>query len=272
MIRAVDAPDDPRIAPYAKVGDHRWLVERELFVAEGRLLVERLLDARRFEIHSVLVTPPALAALRDRLESLHADVFVAPTPVLNAITGFNFHRGCLALARRPAPLALDPFFSARRLLILEGVGNPDNVGGLFRAAAALGADGILLDVRSADPFYRKALRTSMGAALRVPFAWIDDWPGGLTRFRERGFRVVALTPDASARSLEDAVASLGHYAPLALLVGAEGPGLSGPALAAADDRVRIPIAPGVDSLNVVVAAAIALYGFRGPSAFQGSSA
>lgn len=260
MILQVGAPDDPRIGQYARVGDHSSLSAKGLFVAEGRLILERLLDTGRFELESVLVTPVAFSALRAMLEPLAVDVYVAPQPVLNAVTGFNFHRGCLALARRPAPLPFERLLDARRLLVVEGVGNPDNVGGLFRAAAALGCDGVLLDPRSADPLYRKALRTSMGAALRVPFARVDEWPGALGPVRHSGFGVLALTPHASAHALPEVAAAHAREAHLALLVGGEGSGLSDAALAAADDRVRVPIAPDVDSLNVVVAAAIAMYG------------
>jgi tRNA G18 (ribose-2'-O)-methylase SpoU len=261
VILQVDAPDDPRIAPYARVGDHGWLSAGGLFVAEGRLILERLLDSGAYELQSVLVTPAACSALRPRLEALGSHVYVAPQPVLDAVTGFNFHRGCLALAHRPAPLAIDRLVTADRLLLAEGVGNPDNVGGLFRAAAALRCGGILLDRRSADPFYRKALRTSMGAALRVPFARVEEWRDPLRTLRARGFRVVALTPDPSARALNDAVSAVPRNTRVALMVGAEGAGLSHEALTLADEQLRIPIAPDVDSLNVVVAAAIAMYVF-----------
>ena len=269
MIHEVDAPEDARIAPYARVGDHAWLTARGLFVAEGRLILERLLDAGGYTLHSVLVTPAALAALRRRLELLESDVYVAPQPVLNTVTGFNFHRGCLALAYRRPAATLDQLASAHRLLLAEGVGNPDNVGGLFRAAAALGCEGLVIDARTADPFYRKALRTSMGAALRVPFTRVDDLTMAVQALRARGFRSVALTPEASASALHDAANRIGAGTRIALLVGAEGAGLSEGALAAADERVRIPMASGVDSLNVVVAAAIALYAFADRSGGPG---
>jgi tRNA G18 (ribose-2'-O)-methylase SpoU len=256
---------DPRIAPYAHVGDHAWLTGRRLFVAEGRLVLERLIGAGTFEIQSVLVTPAALEALGNLLEHLSSDVYVAPQAALNEVTGFNFHRGCLALVRRPERQALEDLLHRRRLLVLEQVGNPDNVGGLFRTAAALGAGGVVLDPRTADPWYRKAIRTSMGAVLRVPFTRVDDWPDGLSRLRERGIRLIALTPHGAARTLPQAGTELGPESRVAFLLGAEGAGLSAGALAAADDHVRIPIAQGVDSLNVVVAAAIALYAFGGGS-------
>jgi tRNA G18 (ribose-2'-O)-methylase SpoU len=259
LIHRVGEADDPRIAAYARVGDHRSLLASGLFVAEGRFLVQRLIDAGRYHIVSVLLTPAALDAFGPRLELLDADVYVAQPAVLNAVTGFNFHRGCLALARRVPPLALDRFYDARRLLILERVGNPDNVGGLFRVAAALGSDGILLDPGSADPFYRKAIRTSMGAVLHVPFARIDAWPDELRTFSDRGVRLLALSPHAAARELREAAADVSGDPRIGLLLGAEGAGLTAEASAVAHERVRIPMDAGVDSLNVVVAAAIALY-------------
>ena len=264
MIHHARGADDPRIAAYAGVGDHARLLARGRFVAEGRLVVERVIDSRAYDIESVLVTPAALDALRSRLEPLAADVYVADRRILNAVTGFNFHRGCLALVRRPEPSQLDTLLRARRLLVVEGVGNPDNVGGLFRAAAAFGADGLLLDSGSGDPFYRKALRTSMGAVLRVPFVRTADWPAVLRTVRAQGLRLIALTPAPSARALRDAAAA-GRSGRIALMVGSESQGLSAAALAAADERVRIPIVSGVDSLNVVVAVAIALYAFAGDS-------
>jgi tRNA G18 (ribose-2'-O)-methylase SpoU len=261
VIHQVAEADDPRIAAYAHVGDHAWLIRHGLFVAEGRLVVERLIDDGRYDIHSVLVTPAAVDPLHARFARLSADIYVAHQSLLHAVTGFNFHRGCLALVRRPEPVPLERFLSARRMLLLEGVGNPDNVGGLFRVAAALGADGVLLDSRSADPLYRKAVRTSMGTVLRVSFAQVDEWTDALTTLAVAGFRLIALTPDSSARTLSE-LADTGRYERVALMLGAEGPGLSADTLGAAHERARIPIARGVDSLNVVVAAAIALYAMK----------
>ena len=261
MIHEIAGADDPRIAPYARVGDHAWLLAQGLFVAEGRLVVERVVETGEYFVHSALLTPPAFEALRRRLEPLAADVYVASQAVLNAVTGFNFHRGCVALVRRPAHPPVETFLNATRLLILEGVGNPDNVGGLFRVAAALHADGILLDERSADPLYRKAVRTSMGAVLRVPWTRLENWPAVLRTFRTDGWRIVALTPEASAPILADVAGGSTTEGRVALLLGSEGGGLTEAALDAAGERARIPIAGGIDSLNVVVAAAIALYAF-----------
>jgi tRNA G18 (ribose-2'-O)-methylase SpoU len=274
MIHRAVSPGDPRLEPFRHVGDHGWLAGRNLFVAEGRLVVGRLLDPPadreraggghgpgdpgRFGIASVLVTAPALAALEGPLAGLDADVFVCDAATLAAVTGFSFHQGCLALARRPTPTSPGSLHGASTLLALEAVGNPDNIGGLFRTAAAFGAGGLLLDGTCGDPFYRKAIRTSMGAVLRLPFARLPDWPAGLEPFRARGFRLVALTPDPAAEPVRQFAAGLPADARVILLVGAEGSGLSRVVLSHADARVRIPIDAAVDSLNVTVAAAVAL--------------
>jgi tRNA G18 (ribose-2'-O)-methylase SpoU len=270
LIHRIDALSDQRVADYAHVADSTWLLEHGLFVAEGRLVVRRLFETDRFAIRSLLVTPAAVAALgavlsADRYRDL--PVYVCEQEVLNELAGFNFHRGCLALATRPLDtVPLDRFAGAARLLALEGVGNPDNVGGLFRVAAAFGAGGVLLDQRSGDPLYRKAIRTSMGAALRVPFTTSRSWLDDLRWLQRGGTKLVALTPDPAATTLQAFAATLPAEQPLALMVGAEEPGLSAAAREAADAGVRIPIAPDVDSLNVVVAAGIALATLQHPSA------
>jgi tRNA G18 (ribose-2'-O)-methylase SpoU len=261
MILRIESPDDPRLAPYHHVGDHQRLRAEHLFVAEGRLVLTRLLEQRRFTPRSILVTPAALDAMADRLADAPCEVYVCGQATLDGITGFNFHRGCLALAEREAPATVDELLRQRLLLGLEGVGNPDNVGGLFRTASAFGVDAVLLDESSGDPLYRKAIRTSMAAALRVPFAFVPSWPAALERLRTEGWIAAALTPAERSVRLDDAVDLIAPDARLLLLVGAEGPGLGSATLAASDLRVRIPIAPDVDSLNVVVAAAVALHGF-----------
>ena len=254
----VSAPDDPRLEPYRHVGDHSWLRSQGLFVAEGRLLLERLAAARTYEIESVLLSPAALDALGAVVEQIDRPVFVAAQPILNELTGFNFHRGCLALARRPPVAPLEAFFGARRLLGLEGVGNPDNIGGVFRSAAAFDLDGVLLDANSGDPFYRKALRTSMGAVLQVPFATVAHWHQGWEKLRQPGFRVVALTTDQQAMPLDRFAEAVAPEDRILIVAGAEGSGLSAASLSRADARVTIPMSAKVDSLNVTVAVAIAL--------------
>lgn len=264
MIAAVHGADDPRLDPYRHVGDHQWLRSRNLFVAEGRLVVERTIAARSCQIHSLLVSQAALDALREPISTVEAPVYVAAQPQLKEITGFNFHRGCLALAVRPEPLGLEAARDARLLLGLEGIGNPDNVGGLFRTAAAFGVDGVLLDDATGDPFYRKALRTSMGASLRLPFVRVSDWVSVISALRFRGFTVAALTPTPSGTALDDFAARIGAAKGTLVMVGAEGSGLSEEVLESAHARVRIPMARDVDSLNVTVAAGVALARISAP--------
>jgi tRNA G18 (ribose-2'-O)-methylase SpoU len=249
---------DPGLDSYRYVGDPGWLTQRRLFVAEGRLVVERLLASKDYEIESIVVTPAAFDALSEGLADVPCDVYICDQPALETVTGFNFHRGCLALARRRHASEPAVLFGARRLLALEGVGNPDNIGGLFRTAAAFGAGGILLDPASGDPLYRKAIRTSMAATLQLQWVRIDSWPQGMAAFREEGFTLVALTPDRTARTIEEFAVDVTDASRLMFLFGTEGSGLSQDALQLADVRVRIPIDPSVDSLNVVVAAGIVL--------------
>jgi len=257
-VEIVDRLDDPRIAAYAHVGDVEWLQAHRLFVAEGRLVVRRLIEERRFAIHSVLLTPAAYDALADAVASAGAPVYICGQQALNAITGFNFHRGCLALAERGQDeRSVDALLGACLLVGLEGVGNPDNVGGIFRSALALGAGGVVLDRSSGDPLYRKAIRTSMGAALRLPYARIADWIPELDRVRAAGFTTVALTPAPGAVDIK-AYAASRRPGPVLLLAGHEGHGLTATALAASDVRCRIPVDPQSDSLNVAVAVAVAL--------------
>ena len=262
MIRSVAGAADPALEAYRSVGDPRALERAGLFVAEGRLVVERLIEDGRFRLHSVLVTAPAAAALAPIFERRpNVDVGVCEPALLEAVTGFDFHRGCLALAWRDSPVvSLESFADAPRLLALEGVGNPDNVGGLFRTASAFGIDGILLDPSAGDPLYRKAIRTSMGATLRVPFTRSADWPVSIDALRRARFRIVALTPHQDAVALDTVDVAPGDK--VVLLVGSEGDGLSADSLRRADVQVRIPIDPRADSLNAVVAAAIALHRLR----------
>jgi tRNA G18 (ribose-2'-O)-methylase SpoU len=257
VIIRVSGLSDPRLDDYRNVPDPELVRARGIFVAEGRLVVRRLLDESRFLTRSVLLTPAAHEALADAIERFpDLPAYIVTQETMNEITGFNMHRGCLAIGERPAACQwTDVVQDASLVVVLERVSNADNVGSIFRSAAAFGADAVLLGPACADPLYRKAIRTSMGAALRVPFALLPDWPEDLVRLRGTGLRLLALTPSDRATPLGD----IAPAARLALLVGHEGEGLSGEALAAADLCVRIPMAAGVDSLNVSTAASIALY-------------
>ena len=257
MLIPLDALSDARLDDYRNVPDADLLRRRGIFVAEGRLVVRRLLESPRLRTRSVLVTQTAYDAMASAFDrSPDLPIYLVRQQTMNEITGFNIHRGCLAIGERPAAAPWTALVAnASRVVVLERVSNADNVGGIFRSAAAFGADVVLIGPACADPLYRKAIRTSMGAALRVPFASMSEWPEDLGRLRAGGFRLLALTPDADAMPLMD-VNPAGRSA---VLVGHEGEGLSREALAAADVRARIPIADGVDSLNAAAAASIALY-------------
>lgn len=250
---------DSGVAEYAAVGDPELVRQRGLFIAEGRLVVKRLIESGRCRIRSLLMSEAAMHELAPALQRLEPSVpvYVGPVQMFRDITGFNIHRGCLALAERPvsAPAAA-LVYGARLVLVLQSIANPDNVGGIFRNAAAFGVDAVLLDRATADPLYRKTVRTSMGASLEVPFAAIDG-PGDLQAVRNAGLTVAALTAREPAETL-DRFAARQRGGRLALLLGNEGDGLSPEVLAAADHRVRIPTSGRIDSLNVAVAAGIAL--------------
>ncbi|HEU5003784.1 MAG TPA: RNA methyltransferase [Actinomycetota bacterium] len=261
----VDDPGDPRLADYIglKDADLRRAVEEPgaggqgIFIAEGELVVRRLLGSG-FGVRSVLVTPKGLAALGALLDGVAHPVYVANQAVMNAVAGFNIHRGVLASALRGP--AVDPaalVASARRVAVTEAVTDHENLGGIFRNAAAFGLDAVLLSPECCDPFYRRCIRVSIGHVLSVPSARLAAWPGGIGWLRAEGFYVVALTPGAGAADIRSL--GLGARDRVAFLLGTEGPGLSAAALSAADAAVRIPIAAGVDSLNVASAAAVAFY-------------
>lgn len=250
--------DDHHLEPYRHVGEPQWLEARRLFVAESRLVVERLLSEPRYEIESIAVTPSAYESLAPKLDAVACDVLICERLLLQEITGFNFHRGCLALGHRRDDRGLGALVGGRRLLALEGVGNPDNIGGIFRTAAALGADGIVLDRGCADPYYRKAIRTSMAATLQLGWARVEPWLDSLRQIHREGFTLVALTPHETAVPLREFSSRTNRDDRIVILLGREGQGLTDAACEIADVRVRIPIDPTVDSLNVVVAAGIAL--------------
>jgi tRNA G18 (ribose-2'-O)-methylase SpoU len=273
-VLSIDDPGDTRLADYRGVPDPELARARGVFVAEGRLVVGRLL-ASRFVTRSVLVTSAALDTLRPQLESHPCvPVFVVPQPVMNGVAGFNIHRGCLAIGERPAPTSwndlvrrcvrergsFDPPEPPTILVALERVGNADNVGATFRAAAAFGASGVLLDHACADPLYRKAIRTSMGAALHVAFAAEVPWLDALAGLRRDGWAIVGLTPAAAAVPARDVFARAGRR--VVLVLGHEGDGITPATAAACTHLARIPTTSDVDSLNVAMAAGIALYEWR----------
>ena len=257
----VHSASDPRLDDYRNIPDHELLERRGIFIAEGRMVVRRLLTRSRFAARSVMVTGAARHALADELDAGNRmPVYVVPQALMDGVAGFNIHRGCLAVGERAQPAHWEAVVQeAQTILVLERMANADNVGALFRSAAAFGAGAVLLDAVSTDPLYRKAIRTSMGAALQVPFARAEPWPAALDALRSAGFTLVGLTPTAVPTLAATSAALAGRR--VALLLGHEGDGLSEPALASCDLLARIPMAPGVDSVNVATAGAIALYEF-----------
>lgn len=242
----VTDPDDARLDPYRSLRGRP--ADPDTFVVEGLTTLRQALDAG-IQLRSALVLPTRVG----EVEHLGIPFHVADRQVFERITGFDVHRGVLAIAERPPDPDLDGLLAtSSRVLVIEGVADSANVGSLFRNAAALGADAVLLDPSCCDPLLRRSVRVSIGTVLHVPFTRVADWPAGL---RDRGLTVLALTPDATAIALAD----VEPPERFALLVGTEGDGLSDAALAAADVHVRIPMTKGVDSVNVATAAAIALY-------------
>jgi tRNA G18 (ribose-2'-O)-methylase SpoU len=261
---AIENLDDPRVAAYRNVRDADLRARDGLFLTEGRLNVKRLITGSRFRTRSVFVTETALLAIRPTLERLDAGtpVYVAEKELVADVVGYAMHRGCLAVGERGTEPALSTFLASaqpRTLIVLEDVSNPENVGTVFRNALALGADGVVLTRRCVDPLYRRTIRVSMGASLRLGYARAEDGAAALAALREAGFTNVALTTARDATPLERE-----REAPqrLALWLGSEGDGLSPELLADIERRTTIPMSPGADSLNVATACAIALHHFR----------
>lgn len=262
---AVDDPADPRIVEFVGLRDHDLRRRREgaggdlagLFVAEGDLVVQRALAAG-YTCRSILVDATRTQPLPDEVLARVAVVYEAGVRVLERITGMGVHRGMLAtFDRRPLPTLDDVLLGARRVVVLENVVNPTNLGVIARTAAAFGIDALLIDGTSCDPLYRRASRVAMGEIFALPYTRIDRLPDALASLVERGFRLLALTPAADATPLPALAAALGDDDRVALLLGAEGHGLSDATMAWCE-RVRIPISPRVDSLNVGAAAAVAM--------------
>lgn len=263
----IEGQDDERLADYRNIPDAELVERRGIFIAEGRLVVRRLLEESPLAARSVMTTEAALASMEDALAARpDVPVYLVPKAVMDGVAGFNIHRGCLAIGERPASTPWPALVArARTILVLERIGNADNVGGIFRNAIAFGVDGVLIGPGCADPQYRKAIRTSMGAALLVPFASVEPWPDALRQLTDLGFASVALTPSAASPPLRDVAAELSGRQ-VAIVLGHEGEGLTPEALEACEHRARIPMGlrrtAAFDSLNVAAAAAIALYELR----------
>jgi tRNA G18 (ribose-2'-O)-methylase SpoU len=253
-------PDDERIADYRALTDvelrTRWEPPHGLFIAEGELVLRRALRAG-YALRSVLVDAKRVAEIADLVDGT-APVYTANQDVLERATGFHVHRGVLAsFRRRQLPAVADVLAAAQRVVILEDVNNHTNLGAIFRCAAGLGFDAVLLSPSCADPLYRRSVRVSMGEVFAVPYARLAPWPDELAAARAAGFALLALTPAADAVPIQQLPARLRRRP--ALLLGAEGTGLTRAAMDAAEARVVIPMRAGVDSLNVAAAAAVACW-------------
>jgi tRNA G18 (ribose-2'-O)-methylase SpoU len=257
-------PADPRLADYVRLRDVQLRksleAEHGLFIAEGEKVIRRAV-ATGYPVRSLLMAKRWVSSLSDLLDGVDAPVYVVDDATAEAVTGFLVHRGALAaMDRLPLPSVAEVISGSQRIIVCEDVVDHTNIGAVFRCAAALGIDAMVLAPRCADPLYRRAVKVSMGAVFAVPYARMTDWLGELGELREAGFRLLALTPSADAEPIDKV--DLGDRC--ALLLGAEGDGLSSRWLHEADVAVRIPMSEtaldrGVDSLNVVAAAAIACF-------------
>lgn len=257
----IDDPQDPRVAAYFDIRERDLTGRHGRFVAEGKVVLDVLLSARRFATESVLVLENRLAGLDQVLRKAPVDlpVYVAAGEVMDRIAGFHMHRGILAIGSKGPPqraeALLDTLPASALVIVLIGIANHDNMGSIFRNAAAFGAEAVLLDATCCDPLYRKAIRVSVGAALKVPFASFDDTVGFTARLDRLGFSQFALSP----RGLTD-IRDARRTERLALYLGTEGEGLP-ESLLARLQTARIDMAQGFDSLNVAAASAIALHHF-----------
>lgn len=258
----VDSADDPRVADYLGLRDRRGTAADGFFIAESELVLTRLVTSP-FTPRSFLLSPSRYERLKDLIEPTHAPIYVAARDVMEQIAGFDIHRGALAsVARRPNLTLPEVIAGARRLVVLEGSNDLENIGAVARSARALGVDAMILDPTCADPYSRRAVRVSMGEMLHLPVVRCETWPGPLDALRAAGWETWALTPSAAATSLFE----LPVPAKVAVLAGAEGPGLTDAALRSATHSVRIPMHRGVDSLNLGHAIAIAMAAVSPPVA------
>jgi tRNA G18 (ribose-2'-O)-methylase SpoU len=256
----VEMVGDPRVDDFRELSTADRRPDRPggrgFVIAEGTVVVRRLIGSG-YPVRALLGVARRIDELEPDLAGVDVPAYVTSAEMMAEIVGFHLNRGVLAVAdRAPRASAVDILARSRVVAVLEGVGDHENLGALFRNAAALGVDGVLLAPGCSDPLYRRSVRVSMGNVLRVPFAQLEPWPDGLTLVKEHGFRIAALTPRADSVTVREMAAGAGK---VALLLGSEGPGLTAEALEAADIAVRIPMAEGVDSLNVATAAAVAFY-------------
>jgi tRNA G18 (ribose-2'-O)-methylase SpoU len=262
MIIHIDDAADPRVSDYLSLTDVQLRKRKEpaegLFIAESLKVIRRALAAGH-EPRSFFMTErwlPDLASILAEYEDI--PVYVGTAEILEAITGFNLHRGAMAAMHRPAPLDITTLLAgARRIAVLEDIVDHTNIGAIFRSAAALGVDAVLVTPRCADPLYRRSIRVSMGTVFQVPWARLPEWPAGMDLLRDAGFTTAALALVPDSLTIQQLAARHDHK--LALILGTEGDGLKTHTLAQADHAVMIPMKAGVDSLNVAAASAVAFF-------------
>jgi len=269
VIEHIDDSRDPRLSDYFDLTDVRLRRSREaaegLYMAESSKVIGRALELGH-QPRSLLTTERWLSSFDGLIEDAERrfgpiPVYVGTSEVVEQLTGFNLHRGALAAMHRPPlPSMHELVSSARRIAVLDGLVDHTNVGALFRSAAALGIEAIVLSPDCADPLYRRSVRVSMGAALTLPYTRATSWADGLQALRAEGFTLAALALSDDSVDLADFVADLPER--VAWMLGSEGHGLSRTALAAADVVVRIPMQLGIDSLNVAAASAVAFWASR----------
>ena len=262
----IDDPADSRLADYVSLRDVNLRksleAEQGLFIAEGAKVIRRACEAG-YPPRSFLLAPRWIDGLRDLFDDLDVEVYVVSETLAEQVTGFHVHRGALAWMCRQTRWSAADLTDARRLVVCEDIVDHTNVGAIIRCAAGIGWDGVLLAPRAADPLYRRAIKTSMGTVFQLPWARLEDWSGGLDELRNHGFTVAAMALSDDSVTLDGFSADLrAKPRKVALLMGTEGAGLSAHWISQADVVVRIPMAGGVDSLNVAAAAAVACYELR----------
>jgi tRNA G18 (ribose-2'-O)-methylase SpoU len=261
----LESADDPRVSDYTQLTDVHLRKVREpaegMYIAESSRVLRRALAAGHVP-RSFFLAEKWLADLTDVFDRFpDVPVYVGSAGLLEEITGFHLHRGAMAAMHRPAPVPLPELLAgARRVAVLEDIVDHTNVGAIFRSAAALGVDAVLVSPRCGDPLYRRSVRVSMGTVFQVPWARLESWPGDLAALREQGFTVAAMELTGDAVDLDELAAR--NPDKLALVLGTEGAGMSAETLAAVDLAVRIPMRAGVDSLNVAAASAVAFWELR----------
>ncbi|AUI52465.1 TrmH family RNA methyltransferase [Arthrobacter crystallopoietes] len=264
-LQHLSSAQDPRVADYTQLTDTALRRRREpaegMYIAESSKVLRRAIAAGHMP-RSFFLAEKWLADLEDVISRFpNVPVFVGAPEVLEAITGFHLHRGAMAAMNRPAPLPVAEVLSgARRVAVLEDIVDHTNVGAIFRSAAAMGMDAVLISPRCADPLYRRSIRVSMGTVFQIPWARLEDWPGELALLRQEGFTTAALELTEDAITLDELESR--DFDKLALVLGTEGAGMLPETLAGVDLKVMIPMRAGVDSLNVAAASAVAFWACR----------